>query len=331
MIKSIDLKDKQILYQLELDARQSYSQIAKKTKTSKEVVKYRIDRLKEKGIINKFVLMINGPKLGYSAYKLYLKLRNISEKELNIMINDFKKNENIAWIVTCYGKYDLIIGTIAKDNYESFEINNQIQKDYQKFIHEVTPLNHIDIRHQKRTYIVDKKRTDKYSPFWGGKTQNYKLDEYEKAILSKLCENARKPIIKIASELKSPVDNIHRRLKKLIKDKIIEGSKVSLNKGLLEIQSYKILLQIRFQSLQKEKEFFNRSYQQNNIVNVVRMMGSWNYELDIDVTNITQLNEIMTELKNNFAEEIISYDTLQIFKQYKYNFFPIKDQNPKYC
>lgn len=323
MLKSLKLKDKKILYQLELDARQSYSQMAKKTRLSKEVVKYRIDKLKEKGIINKFVLMINGPKLGYSAHKLYLKLRNISQKELIEMINDLKENENIIWIATCYGKYDLIIGTLAKDNYEAFNINNQIQKNFQKFIHESTPLNHIDVRHQKRTYLVDKKRTDKYSPFWGGKTQNYRLDKYEKVILSKLCEDARKPIIQIASELKSPVDNIHRRLKKLIKDKIIVGSKVSLNKELLGIQSYKILLQIRFQSLQKENNFFYFLYQQNNIINVIRMMGSWNYELDIDVENITQLNAIMAELKNNFGDEITSYDTLQIFKQYKYNFFPV--------
>jgi DNA-binding Lrp family transcriptional regulator len=50
----IDLKDRKILYQLDINSRQSYSQIAKKVGLSKTVLVYRINRLKEKGVIRKF-------------------------------------------------------------------------------------------------------------------------------------------------------------------------------------------------------------------------------------------------------------------------------------
>ena len=49
MGKSLDLKDRKILYQLDLNARQSNAEIAKKTRLSKDAVGYRIKKLEEQG------------------------------------------------------------------------------------------------------------------------------------------------------------------------------------------------------------------------------------------------------------------------------------------
>ena len=51
-IEKLDLKDRKILYQLELNCRQSNTQIGKKVGLSKDVITYRIKRMEEKGIIN---------------------------------------------------------------------------------------------------------------------------------------------------------------------------------------------------------------------------------------------------------------------------------------
>ena len=56
---SLDVKDLRILAELEINARQSNNQIGKKVKLSKEVVKYRIDRLIETGVIVRFHTVIN--------------------------------------------------------------------------------------------------------------------------------------------------------------------------------------------------------------------------------------------------------------------------------
>ena len=51
-MEKIDLKDRKILYQLDIDSRQSYSQIAKKVGVSKNVLVYRINKLIEKIFIH---------------------------------------------------------------------------------------------------------------------------------------------------------------------------------------------------------------------------------------------------------------------------------------
>ena len=44
----LDLKDKKILFELDFDARQSYSEIAKKVRLSKQVVEYRIKKSRKR-------------------------------------------------------------------------------------------------------------------------------------------------------------------------------------------------------------------------------------------------------------------------------------------
>ena len=50
MVK-LDLKDRKILYQLDINCRQSNTQFGKKVGLSKQVVDYRIKRMEEDGVI----------------------------------------------------------------------------------------------------------------------------------------------------------------------------------------------------------------------------------------------------------------------------------------
>ena len=60
----IDLKDRKILYELDLDCRQSNTQIGKKVGLTRDVVAYRIKRMEEEGVITNFWTAINTFKLG---------------------------------------------------------------------------------------------------------------------------------------------------------------------------------------------------------------------------------------------------------------------------
>ena len=53
-MEKIDLKDRRILYELDVDSRQSFRNIGRKVGLSKDVVASRVKKLKEKGIIIRF-------------------------------------------------------------------------------------------------------------------------------------------------------------------------------------------------------------------------------------------------------------------------------------
>ena len=61
----IDLKDRKILYCLDLNSRSTLGDIGKKVDLSKNVVAYRIKRLMQMGIIRNFFTVINPFKFGF--------------------------------------------------------------------------------------------------------------------------------------------------------------------------------------------------------------------------------------------------------------------------
>ena len=68
----IDLKERKILYHLDLNCRQSFTQIGKKVGLSKELVKYRVLRMEEEGIITGYWTCIDSYRFGYQVYRYYL-------------------------------------------------------------------------------------------------------------------------------------------------------------------------------------------------------------------------------------------------------------------
>jgi len=69
----LDLKDRKILYELDLNCRQSNAQIGKKVGLGRDVVAYRINHMQEEGVIKNFWTAINTFKLGYYVFRIYIK------------------------------------------------------------------------------------------------------------------------------------------------------------------------------------------------------------------------------------------------------------------
>ena len=74
MKEKLDKIDMRLLYELDCNARQSETALAKKVGRSRETVRYRIAQLEKREIITGYATWLNVSKLGYQAYKMYLKI-----------------------------------------------------------------------------------------------------------------------------------------------------------------------------------------------------------------------------------------------------------------
>jgi DNA-binding Lrp family transcriptional regulator len=70
----IDPLDRTILRALSLDARTSFSHLAKKCKTSDKVISYRIQRLEERGVIRGYRPLLNWSAAGLLFFKIFITL-----------------------------------------------------------------------------------------------------------------------------------------------------------------------------------------------------------------------------------------------------------------
>src|SRR3989338_958500 len=111
----INIKDRKILYHLDINSRQSNAEIAKKVGLSKQVVGFRIQRLQREKIISSFHTVIDISKLGFTVHKNFLRLQSIDAQKEQEILDFLTQHPNVVWIASCDGQFDLAFGTWAKD------------------------------------------------------------------------------------------------------------------------------------------------------------------------------------------------------------------------
>ena len=79
----IDTLDSKILAVLDEDARLAEAAIGKKVRASKQVIRYRLNRLKEDGIVENYYVMMDVGKLGFDSYYVFVQLTGLNLTEEN--------------------------------------------------------------------------------------------------------------------------------------------------------------------------------------------------------------------------------------------------------
>ena len=106
-VEKLNNLDKKLLYELNWNARQNHSVLAKKFRVSKQVIAYRIKKLEEAGILKSYHAVIDWRKLGYDAIRVYIKWENITldkEKEVYELI---RRDPLFMWAIRFEGDIDI--------------------------------------------------------------------------------------------------------------------------------------------------------------------------------------------------------------------------------
>ena len=122
----IDETDVKILQALIRDDRSKLKDIAIECRLSSTAVKNRIDKMKKKGLIYKFVMNINMEFFGYKIPLLIgINLDPYFEHEI---VKIIKSHVKVAGINKSIGKYDLCIVVFAKNINELDELKYLVKK-----------------------------------------------------------------------------------------------------------------------------------------------------------------------------------------------------------
>lgn len=321
MLSKLDRKDKKILYELDKNSRQPLSIIAKKVNLSRESVLYRLNKYFQEGTIRNYLTIINMSKIGFTHYKIYIKLHNITEKQEEDFINYLKNNPFISWIASCDGTYSLIFGIKARSIIELSSILRIINNKYHNFIMEQEITTIINAQHFYRDYLIEQKENSEREIIWGGKKEEVNIDKQNIIILDELSKNSRINSVEIAGKLKISADSVIQRIKKLERAKIIEGYMLWPNVNKLRGVYYKVLITFHNLNEEVEKKLKNYCLKKSNVVYIVNSLGKWHFEMDIEVSNIEEFREIMRDFLNNFSDVISDYNVLNIYEEYKFRFF----------
>jgi len=315
----LDLKDKKILEQLDLNSRQSNSQIAKKTGLSKDAVGYRIKNLEKNKVILGYYSLLNIAKLGYMTYKLMFTFQNTTSDIEKEMIEYLKQNRNVGWLVSCDGYYNLMAVAWVKNAAIFDSFFKEFLKKYSKYIRERDIILIIENHACRKVYLYDKKNEDIPDTYYGNEL-NFDIDKINLLVIKFLANNSRIQLHKISESIKLTAEGIAHRIKQLQKDNILQAFRPIINTSLLGYQYYNILFRLKkFDNINKIFSFFR---QQPNIIYFVKYSGNYDIGIDLEVKDANELREILKQIKDMFSEDIESYHSILIYQEHKLSYLP---------
>lgn len=315
-MQNLDLLDRKILAELDQDSRQPFSQIAKKVRTSRTVVEYRVKKLIENGIIVSLSAFVDPAKFGLTSWKVYLQFHN-KNKELDEAITKFLQEEKkVWWVIKCEGNFDLMFLVLTKSVHEFYDFLSNFQSKFSKYEARIEITTHINPDFFSRGYLLNKE-SKKVCPTFLKEPTLEKIDKTDIEILKILNKNARTPSTEIAIKLKTTPRIVNYRIKELLKRNIITHFRLIPNVNKINIDYYKIMIQLKDLTTEKEKKFKKFLELHPNIINYSNSWGPWEIEFEMEIENYKKLIELINIIRNEFSDIIKKIEFVLIYEELK--------------
>ena len=320
-MSKIDVKDRKILYELDINARQSYSQIGRKVGLTKNAVANRVKKLENEGVIQNYYTVIDSFKLGYFVLRFYAKFQYTTPAIESEIIEYLKKCKNIFVIDSILEKYDLSVILWVKSIKNFFILWSDILNRYGDYFQDQVLSFFITADSYRSTYLINKYKRESNEIFdVTGCGEIKKINDLDFKILQLIASNARMPITEIAKKLNSTTAQIKYRIEKLIKMDIIQGFRVNINIIKFGYQWYKIDIQLR--EYKKRSKIIEYIKTNPYLLCVMTTTGLSHLELEFHLENMNLIYEIMKDIKDKFPNAIKNYSFFSIRQSHKLCYMP---------
>lgn len=318
-MSSIDKKDKRILFELDCNSRQSINMLAKKARLSKDVVRYRIKQLEDRGVITCYYTLIDFSKLGYDIIRLYLKLQDTDAQLEEAMVQQIMRHESVIITYRTDGEYELAVGIIAKDLREGQKIIEEVINPFRQQVIRTNVSIFNDFVQFPRYYLHDEQEKLSWST---GSYEPYAYDQDDLRILDQIAEDARKPVVEIAKALQMPATTIAYRMRQMEKQGVIVAYRALIDFRKLGMEYYKIDLTLEDLSVIPALQEFCKQHP-SIIYRDVTVAGS-DFEFDAELLGQEAFYAMMEEIKTTFPHIVRTYFYYKAIHIYKYSYFPKK-------
>jgi len=314
-MEKIDLKDRKILYELDLNSRQSFRNIGRKVGLSKDVVADRVKKLKENGIIIRFFTYYDILQLGFNFLRFYFKFQYVTPDIKKEIINQFMNDKNVNNLFSTEGSYDLGVLMMVKNISDIYPLWKKTLEKYGDYFAQQIFSAYMGELIYGQGFLLDGIEKPNRTPLrknWG----KVKIDDLDLEILKLLVVDSRIPTVEIAKKLNSNVTTINSRIKNLIKLRVILGFTVELNLDKLGYQHWKV--DFYLSEYTKTNQII-RYIEKNPLLYCVDYtIGYADLELEINVRDINQLHDFIEDLHSKFPKIIRNYSYFHVVKFYKW-------------
>ena len=314
-MEKVDLKDRKILYHLDLNSRQSFSQVGKKVGLHKDVVAHRVKRLQEKGIIVRFNTLIDNLKLGYTCMRFYFNYQYITPEIKKEIIDHFVNFKHSQIVASPEGGIELCVFMLAKNVFEIHSFWQKTLSKYRDYFAKQIIAPFIGENIYTKSFLLDE-TDDRINLIVrrGGEIVDY--DDLDFKILQLLARNSRIPTIDIAKELNITATTISKRIKRLIELGVILKFHITINWELIGYKWFKVDLYLK--DYNKIHQIIKYLETNPHLSYIDKTFGYADLELELIVKNVDQFKQIIEDISLKFPKMIRSYMYFCVTRSHKW-------------
>lgn len=317
---TLDKKDRRILHQLDIDCRQSYAKIGKKVGLSKEVVKYRVEKLERQSVISHYYTIIDVFKLGYLYYMVKFKYQNMTSEVESQIIEYLQSFDEIGRLSSQEGIFNIAAAFFVNDINVLQERIKNLNKKFGRYLREKEIATRLSVRYYSYQFLYDivdhSKLEIKYVP------EKVSVDEIDIKVLRLLSKDARKSLVSMSRDLDLSPKRIQYRIKKLERQEIIKNYTTHINLSHVGYSQFRVFLYLENQSFELERELFKYLEVHPNIIMLYQSLEEADIEFQIVFKSHLELHDFMTLLRDRFEGKIRDYRTELIWNMFKLDYFP---------
>lgn len=304
--------DREILYHLDYNSRQSAAELGRTLHLSRERVTYRINRLVEKGVIRSFTTAINPYKFGLMIHKTYLQLEN-NRGRVQRLVEQLKKHPRVMWHGEASGGWDLMFATYGREPFEFHSIQSEILTKFSDIILGLSVYTIIDAMFFPKNYL---RGLGSGSFHFGGKPKHHLLTDLDIKILNLLSHNSRISVSEMAEQTNATPMVVRGRIRRLEQQGIIVGYRIEADPKWFGLHNYKAQLHFRNYDARGQEEIQEYCKVHPNIILFVKQLGDCMVELELEVPNSDVLDDITSEVRQRFSKYIRRVDAFRVQAQY---------------
>ena len=303
----LDLKDRKILYNLDLNCRQSNTQIGKKVGLSRKVVEYRIKRMEDEGIITGYWTNIDSYRFGYQVFRYLINLQNatsVIKDEIMQQIANYKK----TWAVySVKGNYDVSTHIWVNSIPIFFQFWDNLNDNYGDYFAEKIFSLYLEVDVYPSSYLIAEENynVDREKPKTVGGKDPIHIDYRDYQLLDEIKDNARIPTIELAEKLGCSSQNAKYHIERLVNKGIIQSFRTSINTSKIGLEEFYV--DIWLKELSKRRKIWEYLKYNPYLTFINTTAGYADMEAEFVIENSDRLIDIIEEVSSSFPGAIRKY------------------------
>jgi len=296
----LDLKDRKILYELDLNCRNSNAQIGKKVGLGRDVVGYRIKKLEDEGVIKNYWAVIDTFRLGYNVFRVYINFQYLTSDKKKEIIQYFVDYDKSWAVISSTSEIDLAVIVWVKDIFDFYQFWEKTLDIYEDYFAKYAISIYIQGDAFLKNYLfpeINKSDNLFYSIKCGGTP--FDFDEIDYKILNEIAVNARIPLIDLAEKFNISSQTVNYRIKNLEKSGVIKAFRVDIDLSKIGLQRFKPNIYLKNHKIKMQIYNYLKDKPYLEYMNLT--IGWADLEPEFVLKDFNELLKILDEINTKFS------------------------------